>query len=535
VRAFSYQAAIMHRRTLLQSSAILTVGQLATNRFAAMLAAQEPPAAIKREGTRPQLAQGVASGDIAHDRAILWSRCDRPGQMLVEWATTESFQDPQRVLGPAAIEATDFTAKLDLRGLPPSQRIFYRVQFQDLRDLKSWSEWTIGSFITPPRPDQPPRDVKIAFTGDVCGQGWGIDASRGGLKMFETMRASQPDLFIHLGDSIYADNPIQPEVKLDDGTLWKNMTTEEKSHVAETLDDFRGAYRYNLLDENVRRFNSAVSQLVLWDDHETHNNWYPQGRYEDQRYHEQSSALLAARARTAFLEYQPIRQLALDRERIYRAQRFGPLVEIFAWDMRSYRGANSRNRQTELTPESSILGARQLAWLQNRLAASTATWKIIASDMPLGLTVTDRAGSEAVANGDPGPPLGRELEIAALLKFIKDKAIQNVVFITADVHYAAAHYYDPAAAKFTEFNPFWEFVAGPAHAGTFGPGQLDPTFGPQLKFLGIPKGMKGNRPPSEGLQFFGTLEIAATSRTLTTKLHNLAGRELYSITLDPAA
>ena len=37
--------------------------------------------------------------------------------------------------------------------------------------------------------------------------------------------------------------------------------------------------------------------------------------------------------------------------------------------------------------------------------------------------------------------------------------IRNVVFITADVHYAAAHYYDPALSKFTDFNPFWEFVA----------------------------------------------------------------------------
>lgn len=523
----------IQRRTLLRAS--LASGALSSaDRFAAMLAAQEPPAAIKREGTRPALAQGIASGDVTHDRAMIWSRCDRPGQMQVEWAATESFQEPHRVLGPAAIEATDFTAKLDLRGLPPGQRIFYRVQFQDLRDLKTWSEPVVGTLITPARADQPARDVKIAFTGDVCGQGWGIDPARGGLKMFETMRASQPDLFIHLGDTIYADNPIQSEVKLDDGTLWKNVTTEEKSHVAQTLDDFRGAYRYNLLDEHVRRFNSATSQLVLWDDHETHNNWYPQGRYEDQRYAEQSSALLSARARAAFLEYQPIRQLARDHERIYRTQPFGPLVEIFAWDMRSYRGANSRNRQTELTPESSILGAQQLTWLQNQLAASTATWKIIASDMPLGLIVTDRAGSEAVANGDPGPPLGRELEIAALLKFIKDKAIPNVVFITADVHYAAAHYYDPAAAKFTEFNPFWEFIAGPAHAGTFGPGQLDATFGPELKFLSIPKGMKGNRPPSDGLQFFGTLEIAAATRALTAKLHNIAGKELYAVALEPA-
>jgi alkaline phosphatase D len=101
------------------------------------------------------------------------------------------------------------------------------------------------------------------------------------------------------------------------------------------------------------------------------------------------------------------------------------------------------------------------------------------------------------------------------------------------VHYAAAHYYDPAQAKFAEFHPFWEFVAGPAHAGTFGPGQLDATFGPQLKFLGIPSGMKANCPPSDGFQFFGTLKIAAASKVLSAKLHNVAGKELFAVDLEP--
>src|SRR2546430_1879501 len=346
----------LHRRQVLCASSGTAI-LLGAGRLSQMLVAQEAPAVIKRDAARPQWGQGVASGDVLHDRAIIWSRCDRPARMIVEWDTSDRFRDPHAFLGPSVIEVTDRTGKCDLRGLPAGQRIFYRVQFQDLRDLKNLSEPVVGTFVTPPRSDGAPRDIKIAFTGDVCGQGWGIDSARGGLKMFETMRSSEPDLFIHLGDTIYADNPIVEEVKLEDGTVWKNVTTEEKSRVAQTLSDFRGCYQYNLLDENVRRFNAAVSQLVLWDDHETHNNWFPQGRYEDSRYTEQSSALLSARARAAFLEYQPIRQFRRDRERIYRSQRFGPLVEVFAWDMRSYRGPNSQNRQTELNADSAILGA----------------------------------------------------------------------------------------------------------------------------------------------------------------------------------
>jgi alkaline phosphatase D len=49
------------------------------------------------------------------------------------------------------------------------------------------------------------------------------------------------------------------------------------------------------------------------------------------------------------------------------------------------------------------------------------------------------------------------------------------VWITADMHYTAAHYYDPNRAVFQDFDPFWEFVSGPLHAGTWGPGNLDNT------------------------------------------------------------
>jgi alkaline phosphatase D len=138
-----------------------------------------------------------------------------------------------------------------------------------------------------------------------------------------------------------------------------------------------------------------------------------------------------------------------------------------------------------------------------------------------------------VANGDPGAPLGRELELADLLRDLKRNRVANVVWITADVHYCAAHHYDPSRAAFTDFLPFWEFVAGPLHAGTFGPSELDKTFGPDAKFVGIPPGMKPNRPPSDGLQFFGLLRVDARTHALTAELRDLAGKTLYSVELPP--
>jgi alkaline phosphatase D len=434
------------------------------------------------------------------------------------------------VVGPAALEDSGFTARVDLGGLPPGQRIAYRLRFQDLSDLRTWSEPVTGSFATPPRG---PRDLTFAWGADTVGQGWGIDESRGGMRIYQAMGRARPDVFIHCGDTVYSDQPLSPEVTLGDGTVWRNLVTPAKSKVAETLEEFRGQHLYNLLDESLRRFNAEVSQVVLWDDHEVRNNWWPTQVLDDERYQVKSVALLAARAKKAFLEHQPIRLSGEGPERIYRSFPYGPSLEVFALDLRSDRGPNTGNRQEKAGDETEILGARQLTWLKERLRACPATWKVVACDMPLGLVVTDGPERfEAVAQGD-GPPLGRELEIAELLRFLREQHVRNVVWLTGDVHYAAAHHYDPVRARFKDFHPFWEFVAGPLHAGTFGPSTLDDTFGPEVRFLGIPAGMKPNRPPSEGLQFFGTGRIDSKTEVLTVSLHNLAGDALWRVALEP--
>jgi alkaline phosphatase D len=497
------------------------------------------PAVVTAERLRPQLPSGVQSGDVVDGGAVLWSRADRPARMVVEWSTREDLRGARRVRGPAALADAAFTTHLDLAGLPSDAVVHYRVRYESLASPGAWSEPLAGRLRTPPRPGaRAARPVRVAWSGDVVGQGWGIDEARGGLRIYEALRRAEPDLFVHSGDNVYADGPLAAEVPLDDGTVWRNLVTEAKSKVAETLDEFRGNFAYHLLDPRARRFHAEVPVVAQWDDHEVVNNWYHDRVLEDDpRYAERRARVLAARGARALFEFLPIRRHPGEPGRVYRRFAYGPLVELFVVDLRSYRGPNSANRQPAPGPETAILGGAQRRWLERALAASRATWKVVACDMPVGLVVPDRgprgeAFFEAVANGDPGAPLGREHEVAALLRAVKRAGVRNVVWVTADVHYAAAHHYAPERAAFTDFLPFWEFVAGPMHAGTFGPNALDATFGPEVRFASAAP--RPNRPPSDGLQFYGTLDVDPRTRALTAGLHDVAGRRLWSVELAPA-
>jgi alkaline phosphatase D len=483
--------------------------------------------------SRPQVSDGVQIGDPLSDRAIVWARADRPSRLVVEYATTESFRNAQRIRGPVVTASSDFTAHLDLRNLAPGQQTFFRVSFED-ESGRLTSEPAAGSFRTAPVTR---RDVRFLWAADTVGQGYGINPDLGGMRIYEAMRKLQPDFFIHSGDTIYADGPVSSEVTLVDGSKWKNVTTEAKSKVAETLDEYRGCYRYNLMDENVRRFNAEVPQIWQWDDHEVINNWSP-GRdlMNDNRYKVKDIRTLVERARQAVLEYAPMRFEAT-RPRIYRRIPYGPLLDIFVLDLRSFRTSNSYNRQERESAETTFLGVDQMTWLQQDLARSRAVWKVIAADMPVGLIVGDgrdaqnRPRFENGANGD-GPALGRELEIARLLSFMKRSRIRNVVWLTGDVHYTAAHYYDPAKAQFQDFDPFWEFVSGPLNAGTFGPNAADNTFGIQVMYQKTPQGPRPDSSPKAGLQFFGEVLIDAASGGLTVNLRDVNGERLYSKTLE---
>src|SRR5262249_25131327 len=97
----------------------------------------------------------------------------------------------------------------------------------------------------------------------------------------------------------------------------------------------------------------------------------------------------------------------------------------------------------------------------------------------------------------------------------------------------AANYYDPNRAVFQDFEPFWEFISGPLHAGTWPPQELDNTFGPRAVYQKGCRKDQENVSPCFGLQVFGHVAIDAVTEVMTVTLKDVGNHDLWSIGLEP--
>lgn len=307
----------------------------------------------------------TAAGDVTDDSALVWLRAEEGSEVAIQYGLDPSFSQFS-LTGPSTVAAqTDFTTQIALEKLQPAKRYYYRAA------VSGKTPGPISSFVTAPGPDDETR-VSFCFSGDT----------RESYKPFTIMnavRAQRPDFFLYLGDTIYAD----------------------RNGTARQLSEFWGKYRSNRDDPWLQRCLCETSLYVAWDDHEIEDNYLP-------------GCPFAGVGRRAFLDYWPIRRSAAEPTRIYRSFRWGKTLELFILDARQYRDFKGKT----------MLGKTQKDWLLNSLASSQATFKFIATTVPMSGGGSDRWD---------GFPKERE----EIFHHLHEKKIRGVVFLSADLHYAA--------------------------------------------------------------------------------------------------
>src|SRR5215211_5817284 len=205
--------------------------------------------------------------------------------------------------------------------------------------------------------------------------------------------------------------------------------------------------------------------VAQWDDHEVINDFGARWTYLNEATRGRPGyPNLVAAGRAAFRAYSPI----APRRRIYRSLRLGRHIELFALDARTYR---SRNEAPD-GPAKTLLEPAQLRWLENGLARSRATWKIVSTDVPLSIPT----GSNPGVFGFDGW-VGFRRERDALLRFLDRRNVRNVVFVVTDVHFAQNIRYVVDADGDGDRLRFHELVDGPLAAIRLLPVALDPSAG----------------------------------------------------------
>ena len=136
-----------------------------------------------------------------------------------------------------------FTVKLGLKELPNNADIFVRGHFRSLATGRM-SEQLKCRFRTPAKVAT--RPLRFAWSGDLAGQGFGINPDIGGYRLSKLSQMLSLISFINCGDVIYADTPLRESKKVAGGRTWRNLVTDAQREVAQSFGRFSRAIQIQL-------------------------------------------------------------------------------------------------------------------------------------------------------------------------------------------------------------------------------------------------------------------------------------------------
>lgn len=406
--------------------------------------------------------QTVSSGAMTKAAVVLWTRAEGAAKVTLRvWREVGSDAEVALVKEQTLdVPADHGNVKARVDGLAPATWYSYAFFSTDLTRRS------------------PIGRVRTAFPDD-----WKEPLTVGGtscasyryrpFRPLEAMAKEPIDLWVHTGDVSYNDGAVD-------------------------LATYRAKWREQLADPGYRALMPAAGAYFTWDDHEFTNN------IDVER--EGLSSVLVSSAITTFKETLP-----LDDGPLWRSYRWGQTAEFFVTDLRTERKPSTRG-----TPQEQFVSTAQLDWLKAGLEASPCHFKVVLVSVPIA------AFPDASWPNRNDRWQGYQAQREQLLSFIDAKGLDNVWFLSGDIHLGTIHRVEAVGAR----RRYFEVCLGPA-------GNVNP-----LSVV-LEPGYEANRadffPPSQFLYASGAFQATTLTfdpRANTVRVRFLDPKKTEPVTCD---
>lgn len=393
----------LSRRTFLRLSALASAGVVVSTGLAGCSDSDDDDEVGRDDDAgvpgslRARFDHGVASGDPGTDRAILWTRATpasdaaggtpADGTVRVRWevATDPDFANLVNGGETEAVAERDWTVRIDARNLAAGTTHHYR--------------FTVGDVVSPAGrfrtlPAGAVSEVALAVVS--CS-----NYPAGHFHVYrEVAELEGIDAVLHLGDYIYEyEAGFYPD---EETLVAERALPADADAETVTLEQYRARYALYRTDPNLQAAHASAAFITVWDDHEVANDAWRNGAENHDPADEGDYEARREAALRAWFEWTPVRPASEgDEETIYRRFEFGELATLHMLDTRhagrdpqlsiadyvdpatgTVNGAEFAAALAD--PNRTLLGAEQLGWLQQGVAASTATWQVLGQQVLMG-------------------------------------------------------------------------------------------------------------------------------------------------------
>jgi alkaline phosphatase D len=349
-------------------------------------------------------SHGVASGEPAAERVLLWTRFVGAQDTALEFEVSETLEF-SRVAAGGSVTAraeNDWCCKAWAEGLEPGRWYYYRFTAPD------GSHSDVGRTKTLPV-GKTDKFRMAVFSCSNLGFGW--------FNAYAHAAADGNfDCALHLGDYFYEYGP---------GTYPSNEEAQSgrvlfPAHEIVSLADYRMRYATYRRDPDLRRLHQLFPMIAGWDDHESTNDSWEGGAQNHQSETEGEWSVRKAAAVKAYREWMPVSDEPWaayevgDLATLYRLEtRLTARAEQFSYGqilsgktspeaamtaLVAFREGDYRDGSREL------LGMKQQAWLADGLKRSASAgkpWQVLVQQVLMGNLVTAPRLTEGLPAGLP--------------------------------------------------------------------------------------------------------------------------------------